>query len=244
MAVADILMCLGESILSPHHEYFLCHKDTGTSLPKISETNFKLHLINWDNLRQCWPFCLKRIILLLKAISLRNRYVWKNLVDSQWFKETLDFFSFVPGENISIRKFLKFQCQLLKFNFMFCSNYYEGEKDNICAKENWRLLQRICYVLIWRTKVLFGQCRVVFISWVCGSVHTHTTFYLKTKYEYCFFILRLSNFGTYCYYIRNFILTFPLAVSVPLTPLSTFMDKWIFGELLCKVSGGCQVTPG
>ena len=63
-------------------------------------------------------------------------------------KETLDFFSFLPEENISIRKFLKFQCQLLKFNFMFCSNYYEGEKDNICAKENWRLLQRICYVLI------------------------------------------------------------------------------------------------
>ena len=48
--------------------------------------------------------------------------------DSQWFKEALDFFSFVPEENISIIKFLEFQCQLLKFNFMFCSNYYEGEK--------------------------------------------------------------------------------------------------------------------
>ena len=51
--------------------------------------------------------------------------------DSQWFKEALDFFSFVPEENISIIKFLEFQCQLFKFNFMFCSNYYEGEKTII-----------------------------------------------------------------------------------------------------------------
>lgn len=31
-------------------------------------------------------------------------------------------------------------------------------------------------------------------------------------------------------------------VSVPLTPLSTFMDKWIFGEILCKVTGASQVS--
>jgi len=31
-------------------------------------------------------------------------------------------------------------------------------------------------------------------------------------------------------------------VSVPLTPLSTFMDKWIFGEILCKVTGASQGT--
>ena len=71
--------------------------------------------------------------------------------DSQWFKEALDFFSFVPEENISIIKFLEFQCQLLKFNFMFCSNYYEGEKDNFylfVQKKIGRFLQRICYVLI------------------------------------------------------------------------------------------------
>ena len=32
------------------------------------------------------------------------------------------------------------------------------------------------------------------------------------------------------------------SVSVPLTPLSTFMDKWIFGEILCKVTGASQVS--
>ena len=32
-----------------------------------------------------------------------------------------------------------------------------------------------------------------------------------------------------------------ISVSVPLTPLSTFMDRWIFGEVLCKVTGASQV---
>ena len=32
------------------------------------------------------------------------------------------------------------------------------------------------------------------------------------------------------------------SVSVPLTHLSTFMDKWIFGEILCKVTGASQVS--
>ena len=31
------------------------------------------------------------------------------------------------------------------------------------------------------------------------------------------------------------------SVSVPVTPLSTFMDSWIFGGVLCKVAGASQV---
>merc|ERR1719397_1888681 len=31
-------------------------------------------------------------------------------------------------------------------------------------------------------------------------------------------------------------------VSVPLTPLSTFMDRWIFGEILCKLLPASQGT--
>ena len=45
----------------------------------------------------------------------------------------------------------------------------------------------------------------------------------------------------------NFPASYPLnvlfcsVVSVPITPLSTFMDSWIFGEVLCKVAGASQV---
>ena len=32
------------------------------------------------------------------------------------------------------------------------------------------------------------------------------------------------------------------SVSVPLTPLSTFMGRWVFGEALCKLLPASQVT--
>ena len=32
-----------------------------------------------------------------------------------------------------------------------------------------------------------------------------------------------------------------MLVSVPLTPLSTFLDRWIFGEILCKFLPASQV---
>ena len=31
-------------------------------------------------------------------------------------------------------------------------------------------------------------------------------------------------------------------MSVPLTPLSTFMGRWVFGEALCKLLPASQVT--
>ena len=39
----------------------------------------------------------------------------------------------------------------------------------------------------------------------------------------------------------KYILTI-FSVSVPLTPLSTFMGKWVFGEALCKLLPASQVT--
>ena len=39
----------------------------------------------------------------------------------------------------------------------------------------------------------------------------------------------------------KYILTL-FSVSVPLTPLSTFMGRWVFGEALCKLLPASQVT--
>ena len=106
-----------------------------------------------------------------------------------------------------------------------------------CTSSIWLLQIFWCALVSWILKLIHFN-----FSYVCPSnVYSWSTMSIKGSIDFKF--CRMSNSIPFSqlFFQRLIHDKYLFIVSVPLTPLSTFMDKWIFGEVLCKVTGASQV---
>ena len=117
-----------------------------------------------------------------------------------------------------------FGCQLLNF---------ELSAEVVLDIGQWKWENgRMCW--LWRIDNF--QC----VAYRQSEEHS-THFRVHTTQYKCSLIFSISKNTLKCFSSsRTNIVT--ISVSVPLTPLSTFMGRWVFGEALCKLLPASQVT--
>ena len=117
--------------------------------------------------------------------------------------------------------------------------YFEFSRTCTRCTNYWR--KKRFYQLYCHFKVLHGDLGVQdhpseFVSRK-KRANGETVVAPKLKFSHSFFNTRHLLIFLFHFYYKQCI----FSVSVPLTPLSTFMGRWIFGEILCKIFPWSQV---